>query len=245
MGPPRRRRPTRLPHETRRRDRRRRPRPRQGRDRRQWLAVRGDEPARAASRGQQHPLLRKFRTGPPERRRPGPHPPRRRAQPRPLRPGRRRCRLDPVERAVHARDLAGRAGARSRRHSRAEAARVGAADVLDARRPRRAGRPAARRPQRRPWHGRRRRRPAHGTQGRRPGRVHGIAGDRPHRLPRRRREPHAGVVRARRQVAVHRVRGRRPRRGSRNRRLPVRQLRPGVPRRHAPAGATRHRRRRS
>jgi aminomuconate-semialdehyde/2-hydroxymuconate-6-semialdehyde dehydrogenase len=37
---------------------------------------------------------------------------------------------------VHARDLARRAGARGRRHGRAEAARVGAADVLAARRPR-------------------------------------------------------------------------------------------------------------
>ena len=86
-----------------------------------------------------------------------PHAPRRRAQPRPLRPGRRRRRLDAVERAVHARDLAGRAGARGRRHGRAEAARVGAAHLLAARRPRRPGRPPAGRAQRRPRHGRRRR----------------------------------------------------------------------------------------
>ena len=57
----------------------------------------------------------------------------------------------------------------------------------------------------------------------------------PHRLPRRRRPAHARLVRARRQVALRRARRRRPRRGRGDRRLPVRQLRPGVPRRDAAA----------
>ena len=58
-------------------------------------------------------------------------------------------------------------------------------------------------------------------------------------------QPDAGVVRARRQIAVHRVRGRGPRRGGGDRRLPVRQLRPGVPRGHAPARPASDPRRRS
>ncbi len=99
-------------------------------------------------------------------------------------------------------------------------------------------RPPTRGPQHRPRDGRRRRRSAHRTQRCRPGRVHGLAGDRAHRLPRRRREPHPGVVRARRQVAVHRVRRRRPRRGGGDRGLPVRQLGPGLPRGHAPPRPT-------
>ncbi len=64
------------------------------------------------------------------------HAARRRAQQRPPRPLRRGRRLDAVERAVDARDLARRAGARGRQHRRPQAARVGAADLLDARRPR-------------------------------------------------------------------------------------------------------------
>ena len=161
--------------------------------------------------------------------------PRRRAQPRPPRPGRRRRGLDALERAVHARHLARRAGARGRQHRGAQAAGVGAADLLAARRPRRRGRAAPGRAQHRARHRRGGGRAADRAPRRRPRRVHRLAGDRAHRLPRRRGAAHAGVVRARRQVAVRRLRGRGPRRGGGHRRLPVRQLRPGLPGRHAAA----------
>ena len=70
---------------------------------------------------------------------------------------------------------------------------------------------------------------------RRPRRLHRLAGDRAHRVPRRRRPADARLLRARGQVALRRPRRRRPRRRRGHRRLPVRQLRPGLPRRHPAA----------
>ena len=94
------------------------------------------------ARRQQHPLLRRLRRASAWRSR------------------RARCRaasatacattlrrgrgLDAVERAVDARDLARRAGAGRRQHRRAQAAGVGAADLLDARRSGGGRRPAGR-----------------------------------------------------------------------------------------------------
>ena len=96
---------------------------------------------------------------------------------------------------------------------------------------------AARRPQHRARQRRRGRGAADRASGRRSRRLHRLPADRPHRLPRRRSAAHAGLLRAGRQIAVPRLRRLRSRRRRGNRRLPVRQLRAGLPRGHAPSGA--------
>ena len=155
-------------------------------------------------------------------------------QPRPLRSGRRRGADHALERAADADHLEGRAGARRRQHGGREAAGMGAAHLLADGRHRRGGRRAGRCAERRAGHRRRR--------------------------PVRRCVNHADVDRisftgstdtarligqaaarcitpaqrgARRQVAVHRLRRCRPGRRRADRRRPVRQRRPGLPRRHA------------
>ena len=134
-----------------------------------------------------------------------------------------------VERPVDARHLARGSGAGGRQRRDPQAAGVGAAHRVDARRHRARCRPARRRVQRaagdRRGGGRRPHRPP------RPGphRVHRIGTDRQARGAGRRREPHPGEPGARGQVAVRRLRRRRSRRGRRTGGQPVRQRRPGLP----------------
>ena len=147
-------------------------------------------------------------------------------------PQRRHGRHHPLERPADARHLAGRAGPRRRQRGRAEAAGMGAAHRLDVRRHRPRGGPARRRVQRAAGHRRGSGRRPHRAPGCRPHRVHRQCADREARRPGGRPEPHAGLPRARWQVAVPGVRRRGPRCGRAPSGEPVRQRRPGLPRRH-------------
>ena len=165
-------------------------------------------------------------------------------QPRHLGSRRRHRDRHPLERAPHARDLAHRPGARRGQHRRRQAAGVGAADGVPARRHRRARRacPTACSTSSRAWAPR----PA-----RRSWRTPGCGGSAsPAAVPTARqdrrgggRERHAGQLRARRQVAAAGARRRRPRPRRRPRRRAVRQLGAGLPGRRPDPGAGADRRR--
>ena len=205
---------------------------RRGRDRRQRIAADGQPRARDSARRSEHRVLRRPRAEVGSRANRFA----RSRQSRALRSGRSRGADHAVERPLHADDVEGRAGARGGRHRRRQAARMGAAHLLDDGGSRHRGRHPRGRPQRRAGNRRRSGRRARGASRYRPVELHRL--DRHREVDRavHRALAHSRQLRARRQVSLYRLRRRRPRRRRADRRRPVHQRGPGLPCGHAAAG---------